>query len=105
MDPEEDLPTEAVEAAKRKGRINALVLALVFLLLSFAPRPWSTFAPLLFLIPVIYSLVIKMRSGSHPAGTAAERFAPPPGSSSSSPQPFSYQPRDPKDPRRYKPIG
>ncbi len=103
----DDLPPEAVEAAKKRSRINALTLAAVFLLLTFAPRPWNVYAPVLFLIPVIYALVGRIRAASTIPGPSSTPLpsAPPPGSDAPVTDPYSYTPRDPKDPRRYKPIG
>lgn len=99
----EDLTREAVDAAKKKTRINALVLAAVFLLSALAPYPWNAYAPLLILIPLVYSVVNRVKKngslrepqalGSNQEGVEAFR------------EPYGSEPRDPKDPRRYKPIG
>jgi hypothetical protein len=101
----DNLPSQAVEAAKKKSRINALVLGAVFLLLTLAPHPWNTYAPILFLIPVIYSLVSRIRGAANMPGPSPIQSVPPPGPGSLRPEPYSYKPRDPKDPRKYKPIG
>lgn len=101
----DDLPPEAVNAAKKRTRINALILGAVFLLLTVAPHPWNTYAPLLFLIPVIYSLVSRIRGASNVPGPSPSQSVPPQEPDSRRPEPYSYKPRDPKDPRKYKPIG
>ena len=103
----DDLPPEAVEAAKKRSRINALILGAVFLLLTFGPRPWNAYAPVLFLIPLIYALVSRMRAGSTMQGpySIPSSPTPPQGVDSPGAEPYSYTPRDPKDPRRDKPIG
>jgi hypothetical protein len=84
-----DLPREEIAQAKMRARINALALLLVLLLTTIAPYPWSLSALLIILFLPLYALVRKVRSRNSP--TAGE--------------PYSYVPKDPKDPRRYKPIG
>jgi hypothetical protein len=101
----DDLPPEAVVAAKKKSRINALVLGAVFLLLVVAPHPWNTYAPILFLIPVIYSLASRIRGASNVPEPSPSQSVPPQEPDSRGSEPYSYKPRDPKDPRKYKPIG
>jgi hypothetical protein len=101
----DDLPVEAVEAAKKRSRINALILGAVFLLLMFAPHPWNAYAPILFLIPVVYSLISRIRGASNAPGPLPRPSVPPQKSDSRRSEPYSYKPRDPKDPRKYKPIG
>ncbi len=96
---------EEVEAAKRKSRINALILGVVFLLLTFAPSPWNAYAPLLFIIPVVYSLVNKFRRASSVPVPASRMPMPTQEKNSAGVEPYSYTPRDPGDPRKYKPIG
>ena len=104
MEEPDDLPKEAVETAKRRTRINALILGAVFLLLTFAPHPWNAYAPILFLVPVIYSLINRIKgSSSLPAPTSSP--APPADAGSPVDEPYSYTPRDPNDLRKYKPIG
>jgi hypothetical protein len=102
----EDLPKEEIEASKQRNRINALVLAGALAIITLAPDPYRLFAPLLFLIPVILSLVNHLRKSSNgsPAQTASfppQKEMPKSGVS----DPYSYTPRDPRDPRRYRPIG
>lgn len=79
--------------------MNAVVLLLVFGLLTFAPQPWAVFAPLLLLIPLLQGVSDRMRRGSPAEG----RVHPPEGGAR--PEPYSREPRDPQDPRRYRPIG
>jgi len=96
---EDDLTEEMVSSARRKNRLNAIVLLLVFALLTFAPQPWAALAPFLLVIPLAYSATERVRRGA---------------SSASKPQlmggitrlePYTREPRGPEDPRRYKPIG
>lgn len=84
-----DISQEELERQKARVRINALVLALVMILALVAPPPWNLFAPVVFVVPLIYSLVTRLRSARAP----------------STQEPYEYRPKDPKDPRRYKPIG
>lgn len=102
---EDDLPREAVEAARRRSKINALVLGAVFLLMTVAPHPWSSYAPILFLIPVIYALVSRMRRASSLPVPSSSQSAPTQRADGLRVDPYSSTPRDPKDPRKYKPIG
>ncbi len=106
LNEKDDLSQEAVAAAKKRSRMNALILGVAFLLIGFAPYPWNTFAPLLFLIPVIYSLVNRIRKASA-AGTSQQDGTSSWGKSldGSTKEPYSYTSKDSKDPRRYKAIG
>ncbi len=97
---QDDLPPEEVEAARRRSRINALVLGLVFLLLTVAPHPWNLYAPILFLVPFLYSLVSRMRRIP-----GSSQMAQPQRMNAPVQEPYSCTPSDPKDLRRYKPIG
>lgn len=101
----DDLPPEEVAAAKRKSRLNALVLGLVFLLVAIAPYPWSLLSPVLLLVPLIYSIIDRMRRAPDSHGPVPGRSTLPPQTDASHLEPYSSIPRDPKDPRRYKPIG
>jgi len=102
----EDLPKEEVEASKRRSRINALILAATFVIITLAPDPYKLFAPLLFLIPVILTLVNRVRKASNePTPQAKDLPAQMSTPKQNGSEPYSYTPRDSKDPRRYKPIG
>jgi hypothetical protein len=97
----DDISEEAIAARKRRSRLNAVILALVFLAYSYGPPRWKLFAPLLFLLPVLYSLLSRLRGASIESDRPVTREidAEPPVA-----EPYSYTPRDPNDPRRYKPI-
>jgi hypothetical protein len=101
-----DLPPQAIEATKRRNRINALVLVGVFLLSAFAPSPWNLYAPVLFLIPLMYGVIRRIRrSFMEPGSSQSEEGRPGPSGRSNNYEPYSCTPKDTKDPRRYKPIG
>jgi hypothetical protein len=97
----DEVSQEAIAAKKRRSRLNALILGLVFLVYTFGPPRWKLFAPLLFLLPVLYSLLSRLRGASiesdRPVTREIDAAAP-------AAEPYSYTPRDPNDPRRYKPI-
>ena len=95
----DDFSDGEVAASKRHSRINALILALVFLVLTVAPSPWNVYAPLLFLIPFIRSLVNRIRNASASSKRDDTPDLP------QGMEHYTYTPKDPKDPRRYKPIG
>jgi hypothetical protein len=102
----DDLPSEAVAAAKRATRLNALIMVLVLVTASFAPPPWNFFAPLLFAISFVYMIVNRVRRALHARRGFQEKGGVP-GVAGERPagEPYSWISRDPKDPRRYKPIG
>lgn len=101
----DDLPPEQIDAAKRKARINAVVLIMVFLLISLAPYPWNIFAPLLFLVPVILSISNRVRRDGASLDALPDNTSVPTESHDSAvKEPYSCAPKDPNDPRRYKPI-
>jgi hypothetical protein len=104
---EKDITPEAAEKARKRSLLNALVLGGVFLLGAMLPSNYKAFAPLLFLIPLILNVADKIRHAGDISGTPpSDRTYSPPGTGRiSSLEPYSYKPRDPKDPRRYKPIG
>jgi hypothetical protein len=104
-DETEDLPKEEVEAAKNRTRLNALILAAVFLILTLAPSPYNMYAPLLFLIPLIYSIVGRARQASGaPTLPGNGQHIEPTSQESDHAEPYSYTSKDPQNPRRYKPI-
>jgi hypothetical protein len=102
----DDLPKEEIEAEKRVSRINALVAITVMLLLTFAPARYKIYAPLPFLIPIILLLARRFRKVSNmaqqPKTEIRDELTKERAAVS---EPYTNVPRDPKDPRRYKPIG
>ena len=94
---EDDLTRDMIMSARKRTRLNAVILLLVFALLSFAPQPWAAFAPLLLVVPLLHAALARMRRLPSPPR--------PPGAGDSCPDPYTCEPRDPKDPRRYRPIG
>jgi hypothetical protein len=84
-----DLTREEIAQAKMRTRINALALLLVLFLTTVAPYPWNLSALLVILFLPLYALVRRIRSRNSPTTGG----------------PYSYVPKDPKDPRRYRPIG
>ena len=104
---EDDISPEDSEKTKKQWRLNALILAGVFLLSALLPPRYRAFAPLLFVIPFVVSVVNKIRQvrekfGSPPQG---QIDSPPISGRIPSQEPYTYKPKDPKDLRRYKPIG
>jgi hypothetical protein len=98
----DDLPRVDIEARRKRTRINALALLLIFVLSLVAPYPWNSYAPLLILVPAVYGLLTRFRkdrssqtapqdAGSHLNGSSLE--------------PYARKPKDPDDPRKYRPIG
>jgi len=104
---ENDPSPESSEKAKKQGRLNALIWAAVFLLGAVLPSEYKGFVPFLFLIPIILSVVNKIRQASekseHPSHYPTH--SPQMPDRMPSHEPYAYKPKDPKDPRRYKPIG
>ena len=104
---EDDLTPEAREKAKKQGRLNALVLAAVFLLGVVLPPEYKAFVPFLFVIPIIIAVVNKIRQAGEKPESPPQNLTHPPHmpDRTTSDEPYTYKPKDPKDPRRYKPIG
>ncbi len=100
----DDLPAEVSEARKRQTRLNALTLAAVLLLGTLLPAPYNTFTPILFIIPLLFALVSRIRQARAGAEAPLDRSAPE-QKDGPAVEPYSFTPKDPKDPRRYKPIG
>lgn len=102
----DDLPPENIEARKKQARLNAMILALVLLLSTILPHPYRSFAPFLFAIPLIIMMVSRIRraKAGHSQSATQPDFRPSPGEVPPA-EPYSCTPKDPKDPRRYKPIG
>lgn len=88
----DDLPPEAVAAARKRSQIKALLLAVIMMLAVVVPAPWKGYTPLLVVLPLLYLVMTRVR------GKAAAAEPP------SRTEPFSEAPKDPKDPRRYRPI-
>ena len=103
MPDSEDLSTEELAEAKRRTRINALVMFLFFLATAVLPQNWKLYSPLVLLIPLVYRVVARMRGGSNSPRESGESVSNLPAGPVE--EPYSHTPRDPKDPRRYKPIG
>ena len=100
-------PAES-EVRKRNQRLlNALILLGVFLLGALLPMKYKAFAPLLFLIPVLLDIVNKINKSSEIPGVSSGNRTYPPSMprQMNSHEPYTYKPKDPKDPRKYKPIG
>jgi len=87
-EPPDELSQEELAQQKTRTRINALALALVLIIAAVAPQPWNLFAPLLFLLPLLHSLVLRIRSRTVTLHGDL----------------YSYRPKDSKDLRRYRPI-
>ena len=100
-------PSEDVGPAKKRSHLNVLILAGVFLLGVVLPPAYKAFAPLLFLIPIIIAVVKKVRQAGEKRGNPPldQTYAPPVPDQIPSSEPYTYEPKDPKDLRRYKPIG
>ncbi len=103
MPDSEDLSTEELAEAKRRTRMNALVLFLFFIASALLPQYWKLYSPLVLLIPLIYRAVARMRGDSNSSRESGESDSNLPAEPVK--EPYSHTPRDPKDPRRYKPIG
>jgi len=101
------IPSTTGESAKKKSYLNFVALAAVFLFGIVLPPKYKAFAPILLLIPFVYSVVEKARRISGKADSAATdpRDEPRTHLPASSGEPYSCEPGDPRDPRRYKPIG
>ncbi len=104
---ENGIPSKGGEAAKKKSYLNFLALAAVFLFGIVLPPKYKAFAPIFLLIPFIVSVVEKARRLSGKEDPAAPDRGDEPRTHLPAPsgEPFSCEPKDPRDPRRYKPIG
>jgi hypothetical protein len=104
-----DPEPEAVRSDKKKSRWIALLLLLIPVLGIVLPPPYRGIAPFLFLIPLVISLWNRwcnadVKSGNSQPNSQPNQTHPMPDQDPSA-EPYSYTPKDPKDPRRYKPIG
>ena len=104
---DDDLPPEKVEESKKMSRLSAAIMAAIFVLGVVLPPAYKPFVPFLLLIPLIIALINKFsRMGSRSEDSAQyQGYSPPVQEQDSCIEPYSYTPKDPKDPRRYKPIG
>jgi hypothetical protein len=98
----DDLTADEVAQSRRKARINGLIFAAVLLLGVVAPPPWNMYAPVLLLIPIVLGLLDRLRRLTIQGDSAEHR---PARDDAPAAEPYAYTPKDPKDPRRYKPIG
>ncbi|MDM7996604.1 MAG: hypothetical protein QUT30_13095 [Acidobacteriota bacterium] len=97
---DEDVPPEETRPAGKAALVNAAILAAIFALSILLPPEYKAFVPFLFLIPLVLAVVAKVRqirkkNEDSPHMPDADHTI----------EPYSYTPKDPNDPRRYKPIG
>ncbi len=106
----DDLPQELIARSRDKSRMNAIILVTVFLLgvilpvASLASSPWNILAPVLALFPFFHLVtqrIRKVRASTH----SQQKTATPSADSPPGMEPYCWIPKDPRDPRRYKPIG
>ena len=57
----QDPQSEAAQAAKKRSRLNALIILLIPVLGTLLPSPYKACAPFLLLIPLFISLADKFR--------------------------------------------
>ena len=107
MDRAKELPrtTEVVDAAKKRHLIEALTVVGIFQLGLVLPPSYRALVPFLFVIPIIFALVNKIRQagGNGVSPPRGRTYSPP--NVTSLPNLSPYKPKDSRDPRRYKPIG
>lgn len=104
---EDDITPESVEKAKKQGRLGALVLVGVLLLGIVLPPAYKAFAPILFIIPFAINVANKIRKIREKSQNPLQEQPHSPAIPERIPslEPYGYKPKDPKDPRKYKPIG
>jgi hypothetical protein len=104
---EDDIPSKAVKKVKKRSLLNALILAGVLVLGAVLPPAYKAFAPLLFVIPFIIAVMNKVRQAGEKQENPArgQSYSPRVPDGIPSLEQYTYKPKDPKDPRRYKPIG
>ncbi len=102
-----DNPPETSEKVKKQWQLNTLILAGVFLLSVVLPPEYKAFAPLLFVIPFIINVANKIRQADKaPENPSLDHtYTTPASDRISAHEPYTYKPKNPKDPRKYKPIG
>ena len=99
--------TLSADEKKIKRKVTGLLFAGVLLLGALLPQRYKAFSPLLFLLSPLFDVLSKLHTdsvqtgSSRHGGTQSGSMPEPPQSG----EPYSYTPRDPKDPRKYKPIG
>jgi len=97
---DEDVPPEETRPAGKAALVNAAILAAIFALSILLPPDYKAFVPLLFLIPLVLAVVAKVRRIRN-----KNEYSPYTPDADHSVEPYSHTPKDPNDPRRYKPIG
>lgn len=104
---EDEITPESLEKAKKQGKLGVLILAAVLLLSIVLPPEYKAFAPILFIVPFAISVVNKIRQLREKAENPLQEqpHSPPVPDGTPSIEPYSYKPKDPRDPRKYKPIG
>ena len=102
------LTTKAGDKSKKRSQIlHAWILTGIFLFGILLPPGYKIFAPLLFIIPSIIDVVNKARMAGETSRLPLrdQTYTPPMPSRIPSLDPYTAMPKNPKDPRRYKPIG
>jgi hypothetical protein len=99
----EEFSREEVAESRKKTRLNALILLLIFILSVVVPYPWNVYVPLLIVVPMVYALVARLKKVS-PSRMDSDK-ANPGLNGSSTVEPYARAPKDPHDPRKYRPIG
>jgi hypothetical protein len=95
------------DGAQAAKKLSALIVVLIPMLAALLPMPYKAFVPFLFLIPLFISLANKFGKADEKSGNPLPNRTysmPKPGQDHPI-EPYLYTPRDPKDPRRYRPIG
>jgi len=101
-------PTEAEGESKKRSRLLHFLIALSVVPLGILlPPSYKIFAPFLMAIPTIIDVVNKARmSGEkHSTHLRNQAYIPTLSSNIRSLEPYTAIPKNPEDPRRYKPIG
>lgn len=105
--PDKEGEASGAEGKRKKLRVTGLLFAGVLLLSALLPARYKAFSPLLFLLVPLFDVLRKLHDDSTRTGDirgdatqSSYDPAPPPSG-----EPYSYEPKDPKDPRKYKPIG
>ena len=99
-----DLQPKVNQAAKKRPRLNALLILLIPALSAVLPMPYKSFAPFLLLIPLVIFLVDKFRQADEKSGNPLPNQTYSIPRQDHSVEPYFYKQKNTKDPRRYKPI-